>query len=640
MDLDDAIWLERLPDGWNAVVSISAVSEAVIQNSYTDLSARRRGATRYRGTRTVTPMLDYSLSQGSLSLLPDTEREVLAFTINLSQSLEVRDVRLERTTLNNRGRYDHREAGVLSRSGDGVQGAMLGDMFRVAGGLLQQRRSGGAIAFMSENGNVLTDEEGNRISYEGSDEARAHLIVQEFMILVNRTISALCAKAGVGLIYRNHTEISREEPDIADDETEDGEARKNGRAFLSPVPEGHAGLNLPAYAWFTSPVRRYADLVNHRILLSILDGYESPYSRQELDSIARELNDLDALEKTAVTDGFKDAARERALFSLQDGRLCTLNRARMTGVIKVACETPNLMHEEFVSVITERMKQCTLSSKDMSRLLMCGNLRVRDAVLDYLAAEPDMSSLMLSHMFQNGKTESPVSSAGNGFRLMSAVMNGVKYTGEPIRGNGPMAYKFACVSLLMKMSESRRAVKTDAAMNGSQEIPANTKGDVIGICASAGWEEPAVTVQTFGPKHSPFFMACVTVKAGDKTLCSAEHRGMSRKQAERNAFGEMLEMLHGIRKTIPGTIDTDEPNARGKLIDVCNKIGLGSPMLVTKHSGPMNKPLFVCTVTVTSENGILENSGNGRTRKAAEREACSLLLVDIENNLSVQNFKP
>lgn len=646
-DLDDAIWVEVDGSGARVTVAIALVADHVAPGSDLDSDALSCGFTRYNSTSAVHPMLPRHLSESSLSLVPGPDRDVIVFDIALDRELEISSVEIVRGQLRNRGRLSHEAAGRLIESGEGDLGAMLRGAWTLSTALLEKRRRAGAIAYFSAGTGMLTDEEGHIIDL-GTSEAtsRAYVVVQEMMILANHAVSERLAKEGVHLLFRNHRGNPVADRDALSVDLElatqggplQAAAGKRlemmiGKATLGSTAQGHFGLNLPVYARTTSPIRRYEDLVNQRILLNYIAGNPAPYAPEELQLIGGR---LDALAREAAADkayAFKALSEQRAGRLQKNERFGHLDQSDMTSVVKSAVEsgryTPGLISE-----IEARLRNGSLTSKDSARLLFAEGDEAavaRRLVVSHLEENTPAAVSILNFLHQDGwigemrweETESSV-----GYRTTaSTTFGGKSVIHVGYAGSKKMAKQKAAVGLLAAMAQIEWSPPASWAASPPARTPisassdANTKGDLIGLCKARGLPSPEFEVTASGASHLPTFTAIASVSENGTVMRSPPMTAPSRRQSERLAAGALLELLHACPAGKPQA-DANQVNAKNALQELCQKRGWPLPVYEFEQSGPAHSPTFAGTVIVIA-NGrrVVSSTVSARSRKEAEKLA-------------------
>ena len=413
-DIDDGLWVETSPTGWILTVVIADVSAHIRKGSPLDQEALRRSTTRYFARGNI-PMLPRGLSENRLSLLPEKKRRVLAAKIAISSS----DFSSKLESLNLEGfqsmkRVDYPDIhGQIGPNGHPELNWFAG----IALGLLDKRRSEGALVVYDLLQGWITTEEGFLKQLKDVRETIGQVIVQEMMILANSLIAEWCVKENIPVLFRNHTARAAAPPMTEINEQimmalrgpwQDMDlVRKRvhmllDRADYGPSLKGHYGLSLPAYLHFTSPIRRYADLVNHRQIRAKLTGKPFPHSVEELAAIAQHINEVEQEERDKTKDHFKDKAEDKAEKALERGRLSRLNDKEFERVLKVEYRAGNDARESLVEEFLARLAENRVPPICLT--IVCfhppesppdeaplpGRKHIRDAVLAMLQEKPEL----------------------------------------------------------------------------------------------------------------------------------------------------------------------------------------------------------------------------------------------------------
>lgn len=335
-DLDDAVWARRYRGGWLVAVYVADVASAVPEGGDADLRARTQAETLYRASGDR-PMLPRHLAEGLLSLLPGQERRAVAVDVTLDDAFRVASldgrpaVSLSLCALRSENRYSYAEVAASASAAAGLPShpdhGLMARLCVVAKGLLARRRGDGAIAAYDVGRMLATDEEGVLRRLRPQDCNVGHLVVRELMILANRAVAGWCLERDIPVPYRNHVAHaaapSREDllRDIdgvggTDDARMASLCERTqmllGRATYGAELRGHFGLALPAYLHFTSPIRRYADVVVHRQVVAALRGEPPPYDRAAVESIAAGLNATLLARREAASQAHRDRADQEA----------------------------------------------------------------------------------------------------------------------------------------------------------------------------------------------------------------------------------------------------------------------------------------------------------------------------------------
>jgi ribonuclease R len=309
-DFDDAVSIVRTaPDRWSLGVHIADVSRYVREGSALDIEALRRGTSVYFPDRAI-PMLPERLSNGICSLNPREDRLTISAVVEVDASGRVHDYWVGPSAIHSRERLTYTEVNaLLTRAATGERVAPLAGMLRemetLALALAAKREADGAIDFDLPEAVVHFDDEGRVGGIARAERNVAHRIVEQFMLLANETVARHLTALGVPLLYRVHeppdeekvAEFAAVARSFGHPFAPRGEARPadyqrlarrvaglpEGRmlsylmlrslrqARYTPTNLGHFGLATDCYTHFTSPIRRYPDLVVHRILREALE---------------------------------------------------------------------------------------------------------------------------------------------------------------------------------------------------------------------------------------------------------------------------------------------------------------------------------------------------------------------------------
>ena len=299
-DFDDAVWAAPAGDGgWRVVVAIADVAHYVRPGGALDREARRRGNSVYLPDRAV-PMLPEALSNGLCSLRPGEERACLAAELRVDANGALSGRRFERATMRSAARLTYREV-----AGRGAADPELANLFGAFAALLRARRARGALDLDIPERRVLFDDAGEVRAIEPRPRFDSHRLIEEFMVAANAAAAETLVERGAPCLFRVH---ERPPPDKMERlrgvlaglghalgrgprrpgagmfdaalararDRPESEAvalavlRAQSQAEYSPRNIGHFGLGLARYAHFTSPIRRYADLLVHRALIDAL----------------------------------------------------------------------------------------------------------------------------------------------------------------------------------------------------------------------------------------------------------------------------------------------------------------------------------------------------------------------------------
>ena len=371
-DLDDAIWIEPTACGAIVSVHIADVSEIVEMGAILDKVAIARTTTRYFSTGN-TPMLPRPLSEDKLSLLEYQERPTVTIRVTLDASAQITDVEIFESWIASQKRFTYAEA-AQTDSHSAFQDT-LEMAHHWATHLYRNRLTSGAIgATQTSQGQWLT-EEGSLIRGERHS---SHLLIQEFMILANRAVAQWLAAQDIPALYRNHTARAiapdRETMNQTLMTLGSGAAiRKRltswlNRAEYGPALVGHFALNLPAYCHFTSPIRRLADLINHRIVKALLKQQDSPYTIQDLEQLGQHIAQVRREDEERTSEYFKSVHQQVYQDQIQTPEeLECLSGKEFSRVLKYATQQQDF--EQLRSQLVTRLEAGKLTVQDLYFLI-------------------------------------------------------------------------------------------------------------------------------------------------------------------------------------------------------------------------------------------------------------------------------
>jgi ribonuclease R len=353
-DFDDALSLESRPEGgWILGVHIADVAHFVRQFAPIDTEAALRGTSVYLINRVI-PMLPEKLSNGLCSLVPNEDRYCLTAWLELDRNCKLVGTRMAETLICSRNRFSYEEAlSVLEgRDEPGKWSADIRETLLRVSSVAQRLRServrAGALNLFSQEHRFLLDVEGEPIEVEREGSDISHQLIEECMLLANRAVAAWLKGKGYDCVYRVHAEPNAEKLGAFATALEniglDSKRVQAGRyglqgclrdlenqptatrlvlnflclrAFSKAIYQvdniGHHALAFDDYCHFTSPIRRYPDLLVHRLVKHALGlaGYKAVEIRRDyLDAMARQSTWLEQRSENAERDLFaRKAAR-------------------------------------------------------------------------------------------------------------------------------------------------------------------------------------------------------------------------------------------------------------------------------------------------------------------------------------------
>jgi len=339
-DFDDAISYEVLDNGSTRIgVHIADVSHYVRPGTELDKEAFFRSTSVYLVDR-VCPMLPEKLSNELCSLRPNEDKLCYSAIFDMDDALKIKNVWIGRTVIHSDRRFTYEDAQEIIDAGEGDHADVLIRLNEIAKTYRKRRFKNGAINFETDEVRFRIGEDGEPLSVYIKDRMDTHMLVEEFMLMANRSVATymtkLDKKKPVPFVYRVHDEpdpdkladfavfaaslginLNVETPqNVAKSlnslakKTEENDTlkmlqplaiRTMAKAIYTTDNIGHYGLAFDNYTHFTSPIRRYSDVLVHRIVDMNLDKI-TRVSEEELEAKCKHIS---AQEKKAV-----DAERE------------------------------------------------------------------------------------------------------------------------------------------------------------------------------------------------------------------------------------------------------------------------------------------------------------------------------------------
>ena len=314
-DFDDAISYQKLPNGNHEIgVHIADVSHYVIQGTDLDKEAYSRATSVYLVDRVI-PMLPERLSNGVCSLRPNEDKLCFAAVFELDEQANIQAEWYGRTIIHSDRRFSYEEAQEVIENKAGDYATEILKLNELAYILRDRKFKNGAISFESTEVKFKLDESGKPIGVYVKERKDAHKLIEDYMLLANRKVAEFVAKKQKGekkltFVYRVHdspnmenltsfatfasrfgykinTKSDKEIAKSLNHLMADVEGKKEqniltslairsmAKAIYSTKKTSHYGLAFEYYTHFTSPIRRYPDVMAHRLLQTYLDGGKS-----------------------------------------------------------------------------------------------------------------------------------------------------------------------------------------------------------------------------------------------------------------------------------------------------------------------------------------------------------------------------
>ena len=331
-DFDDALSIETLENGnFSVGIHIADVSHYVEEKSALNKEALKRGNSVYLVGRVI-PMLPEKLSNGICSLVPNEQRLTYSVVVELTKRGKIEKYVIKKSIINSKRRftYDEVQEIIENEKGDFFKDILLlNDLART---LRKKRLREGSIEFSTPEIKFELDEDGKPVAIKKKEIKESNMLVEEFMLLANKLVAqhiALPKKGPVKpFVYRIHDlpdsekiyEFSKFVKSLGYSFDPNSKSRSNqfhllmqqvkgseeeglinelairsmAKAVYSPQNIGHYGLGFKYYTHFTSPIRRYSDLIVHRLLLNYIENKnQSHYTTSQLEDISNHISETE-----------------------------------------------------------------------------------------------------------------------------------------------------------------------------------------------------------------------------------------------------------------------------------------------------------------------------------------------------------
>jgi len=338
-DFDDAVCVKKTKKGFKLWVAIADVSYYIVKNSFLDKEAYLKGTSVYFPNMVI-PMFPEKLSNGICSLNPLVERLAMVVEMEFNTSGELLDRKFYPAVIKSHARLTYTEVKrmLVDREKEVIEKyenlfPMLESAGELALILREKRMKRGSLDFDLPEPYVIFNLKGEIETIIKRERNLAHMLIEDFMIVTNETVAEFLTEKGYPFLYRVHespdlkklkefAEILKaygiefelpEEPSpqffqelIARFSSQSSTylfnhllLRSLKRAKYSPENVGHFGLASKCYCHFTSPIRRYPDLVVHRALKSALKKKKTPYREEELETMGKFLSERERIAEEA-----------------------------------------------------------------------------------------------------------------------------------------------------------------------------------------------------------------------------------------------------------------------------------------------------------------------------------------------------
>lgn len=337
-DFDDAISVKQLQNkNWEVGVHIADVSHYIKEGDSIDKEALSRGTSVYLVDRVI-PMLPEVLSNDLCSLKPNEDKLCFSVVFEFNTRAEVVNYKISKTIIHSNKRFTYEQAQKNINSKSGLFYKELVHIKDLSLLLRSRRKENGSINFEKPEVKFVLDKDKNPINVSFKESLDTNKLIEEYMLLANKTIAKHINNKS-NFIYRIHDVPDKERvvdlknivkkfnysidisnpkglskslnkllSEIKGRPEEDLIAtltiRSMSKAIYSTSNMGHYGLSFNFYSHFTSPIRRYPDLVIHRLISDFLLG-ENHYKKEKLDFICKHCSEMEKLASTAERNSIK-----------------------------------------------------------------------------------------------------------------------------------------------------------------------------------------------------------------------------------------------------------------------------------------------------------------------------------------------
>lgn len=331
-DLDDAVSIKRIENGYLLGVHIADVSHYVKGNSPLDKEAMERGTSIYYADKVI-PMLPKALSNGICSLNPDEDRLTFSAIMNISKNGDLVDYKFEKSVIRSRVKGIYSEINsildntaseqIKEKYAELIPSIMI--MNELADLRIANRKKRGAPEIETAESKIILNEDKICVNIAPRTRGKSEMIIEELMLLANESAAKLANEKEIPFVYRIHEQPAPEKIDNLKDglrrlnvevpvfssvkpahlaqilENSKGKdcypvvnmmtLRSMAKAKYQTEPIGHFGLALDDYAHFTSPIRRYPDLAIHRILSDVAQNADSSWLEKRYSAFAQKASE-------------------------------------------------------------------------------------------------------------------------------------------------------------------------------------------------------------------------------------------------------------------------------------------------------------------------------------------------------------
>ena len=688
-DLDDGFSLVKEGEDYYLDVFVSMASVLARPDTRSNRRAYQYGFTRYY-PNFIQHMLPTDLSENKLSLLYGKYRKVYRLSVHLDRWGEVKRYEVEPAVFRNEGQYSYKGVSKILEQPKHKHHALLRDALELATLLYRRRLDSGALALFDIKRGLTINEEGLMVRLTSEESHYGYLIVQEYMILTNYLMSRYFIEREIPCLFRNQRakviaperaslleSIQSAAYDAQDSRIETFNQRMElvlETASYHPYLEGHFSLNLPSYMHISSPLRRYADLVNVQQLQAYLTNEPLPYTIDDLVRISQHLEEVYERYRAERRERQKEVERERTKQKLSTSSFGDLEGDAFFQVMQTAFEGGQVT-EELIGEIERRLEQRMLIERDMLVLLWRAPNeerfnRIREQIVAELIGYPHRASSLFSLgklMLKWPEPQLEIKTLEEHKPLRFRARARIEMWKRTFESDEFEFYSkkrarhMALLDLQIKMLKYRYALEiethlphTDADFHAELIGEANSKAmqadggqtesingveiqmpeqDYAGIlhqfCIMNHWPLPMYEIEMHGPPHQPVFYARGILTVRGKRLESDRMAGKRKQHAKHMAAKSLIDMINQMQFSDMGRPVLIHPVQQ--LVDYLQSKGIDRPphfSYVRYMEG--DKKGYMCTCSVFLTPDLIVNATEfGFSKNAARNNAAGSVLIKL-----------
>lgn len=561
--LDDGFYINNFKGGWLVEFFIATPALALTYNTSIVKQAEFSAQTVYSGARVKQEMFPNKTAILNCSLVPGTPKTALMLAVLIDaggkanlQSINIVD------DAESIGNLSHKVFGEILQNKNHELHEISTRAVNCARALFDARtnKNGNKTGFLDEINGSFTNEEGG-IATVSLREMHGQILIQELMIMSNDLLTIYAKENNLPIIFKNHESNNIDSPkgkkepvyemrNVESKYLSNDDIDSTQRAEYSRDNKGHHGLQLNAYATFTSPLRRFSDLHNEYVMLGHLKGTEIPIiSEQRCEALNKR---IDAM-KLSDKEKFKRSAGYFAMRAIYAGENVTPN--------------------QFCQIIKRHPSQ---ESKDraMREFLERDEMHLSTQIWAALITHPQnlnkSTAIGIATLFSQHEGVM-VGTHHHLYQILS-------FKHELIDGenfNPKKLYNLLCESIGLEADEVP-SINIQSDMADNFEPNFNYKGKALEICMKLKIEHPTIQFNNIETPHLPVWVAETSYIVGSKEIVLKEH-DTAKKRAEAKVYKGLLDVLNDIDEPARASIDTQNKDAKSILAEFCQKKNMPAP---------------------------------------------------------------